>query len=134
MCSALRRGLSFLDAPSPVHGFRLERRLVGHAVEPIANLRARNDRSCLADEHQERRLEGIFRIGPVQQNTLANAENHRSMAADEQLECPIVAVGDESLEQLGVGGLGIFVLARDLADVADNALKLTVRHGVAPVP
>jgi hypothetical protein len=56
------------------------------------------------------------------------------VAADEQLERPIVAVCDESFQQFGIPDQGIFVLACDLAKVADNALELTGRHGIPSVP
>jgi hypothetical protein len=56
------------------------------------------------------------------------------VAANEQLECLIVAVRDESFEQFGIPDLGAFALAGDLAEVADDTLKLTGRHGIPPGP
>src|SRR5262249_40309473 len=57
-------------------------------------------------------------------------ENHRPVAADQQLERRGVAPRDESFQQLGIAHLGTSVRARDVAEVADDALKLTGRHGI----
>jgi hypothetical protein len=124
----------FLDAPSADHSFRLEGRLVGNAVKPIPHLGARDNRSRLAEENQECGLEGILGVRRVPQDTLAYAKNHRSVAADEQLEGRLVAVCDESFQQLGIPDPGTFVPARHVAEVTDDALKLTGRHGIPSVP
>jgi hypothetical protein len=55
------------------------------------------------------------------------------VAADEQVERPIVAVRDESFQQFGIPDRDTFVLARDVAEVADDALELTGRHAIPSV-
>jgi hypothetical protein len=52
------------------------------------------------------------------------------VAADQQLERRRVALPDESFQQLGIAHPGTSVRARDVAEVADDALKLTGRHGI----
>jgi hypothetical protein len=89
-------------------------------MKPIPHLRARDDRSRLADENQEGCLKRVFGIRLIPQDALAYAEHHRSMAADQQLKCPLVAVRDESFQQFGISGLGSFMLARNAAEVADD--------------
>src|SRR5262249_10742054 len=49
---------------------------------------------------------------------------------DQQLERRRVTVRDESCQQFGIAHLGTSVRARDVAEVADDALKLTGRHGI----
>jgi hypothetical protein len=56
------------------------------------------------------------------------------VASDEQLEGTAVAVRDESFQHFGIPDLGTRVLVRDVAEVADDARKLTGRHGIPSVP
>ena len=56
------------------------------------------------------------------------------MTADEQLEGPLVAVYDDSSQQFGIPDLDTLVPARHVAEVTDDALKLTGRRGIPSVP
>jgi hypothetical protein len=56
------------------------------------------------------------------------------VAADEQLECIRIALRDESFQQLGIPDLGAFALECDPAEVVDDALQVTRRHGILLVP
>src|SRR5262249_30996757 len=80
-------------------------------------------------EHHEGGLEGVLGVRGVAQDTPADAEDHRPVAAEELLERPLVAARDEAFQQLGVGDLTSLVRAREVAEVTDGALKLTRRHG-----
>jgi hypothetical protein len=56
------------------------------------------------------------------------------VAADEQLERPLVTVCDESFQQFGVPDRGTFVLARDATEVANDAFELTGWHAIPSEP
>ncbi len=60
----------------------------------------------LADQDQEGRLEGLFRVGQVAENVLANAQHHRSMAQHEHFKGGLrrrVTLAGKPIEELPVG-------------------------------
>jgi hypothetical protein len=56
------------------------------------------------------------------------------VAVDEHLERCFVAARDESIQQFGIPDLGSCALAGHPAEVTDDALQLTGRHGIPPAP
>jgi hypothetical protein len=56
------------------------------------------------------------------------------MPADEQLERRLVALRDESFQQLGIPDLDCFLPARDVAEMAEDTSQLTGGHDKPSVP
>jgi hypothetical protein len=56
------------------------------------------------------------------------------VAVDEQGERRFVAARDEALQQFGITDGDNIALAGDPAEVTNNALQLTGRHGIPPGP
>ena len=61
------------EAPAGGNGPRLQRRLVGHPVEPMGNPLLVPDRCRLADEHEEGRLKRILGVLRIAEETAADA-------------------------------------------------------------
>src|SRR5262249_25568077 len=75
---------------------------VGDAVQPAADLLPRRDRGGLADEDEERGLEGVLRVVDVADDAPADVEHHRAVAAHQGREGRLIAPADEPAQQLPV--------------------------------
>ena len=65
-------------------------------MDPGAEEIAVAERPGLADEYEERRLEGILDVARVVQHPPADPEDHRPVPCDQGLEGGLVAQGDEA--------------------------------------
>ena len=96
--------LRHLHFPRPPPGGgppRLQRRLVGDPVQPVADHLPRRDGRRLADEDEEGGLEGVLGV-VVAQQAAAHAPHHRAVPLDEGGEGRLVAALDEAAEQFAV--------------------------------
>ncbi len=59
-------------------------------------------RAGLADEDQERRLEGVIDVGGVGEQPPTDAQHHRAMPVDQGLQCGFVAIGHEPTQELAL--------------------------------
>ena len=89
-------------AASPVHRPRLQRRAVSHAPEPAPDEFSGPNRGRLAHQHEEGRLNGVLGIGPVAQDSPANAENHWAVPAEQAPEGRLIVARQEGLQQVRV--------------------------------
>src|SRR5207302_2598920 len=81
----------------------------------------------LADQDQERSLEGVLHVVRAAEQSPANAEDHRPVPAHQGFKSRLVAPRQESFEQLAV--LGLLVVAEGgPAQVPDDAADGTGRH------
>src|SRR5262245_52988682 len=95
--------LPFPLLPSGGYRPRLQRRLVGHAVEPVGHHLLRFNRRRLADEDEERGLESVFGVVVVAEDTAAHAPDHRTMPPHQGCKGGIVSLSQERLQQLPIG-------------------------------
>ncbi len=75
-------------------------------MKPGAQRIAHPKRSCLADQHEERRLKGIFGFVLIADDGQADAPNHGFVPLDQCREGELghlVAVGRETFQKLAVG-------------------------------
>ena len=96
------RHLVFPPPPLRPHRPRLHGRLVRHAVEPVAELLPWHDRSRLAGEDEERRLEGVLGVVVVPEDPAADAPDHRAVAMDDRLEDGPLPPVHEAIQELRV--------------------------------
>src|SRR5262249_2533968 len=108
---------------------RLERGVIGDAVQPGAQTRTRPDRGGLANEYEKRRLVAVLRIRPARQQPPANIPDHRAMPTHQLRECDFAALGDKRIEQRGVGSL--LELSR-LAHAIHHLLNGCAQHALSP--
>jgi hypothetical protein len=78
----------------------------GHSEHPTCGRTGTPDGGGLSSQGQEHGLSGVLGRVAVAENTQADAQDQSGVAPDEQLERPGVPVGNESLEQFGVGRFG----------------------------
>ncbi len=86
------------------HRLRLECSVERDSIQVVADARPILQRVALADEHHERGLERVVRIGGVAEDAAAGAQHHRGVPADQRGERGLVAVVEESGEQFAVRG------------------------------
>ena len=79
---------------------------VRHAVQPAADGVAAPDRPRLADQEQERRLEGVLDLGRAVQDGVADAQDHRPVPHHQRRERRLVATREVALQELAVGQAG----------------------------
>ena len=84
------------------HRPRLHGRLVRHAVEPVAEHLPWHDRSRLAGEDEEGRLEGVLGVVVVPEDPAADAPDHRAVAMDDRLEDGLLPPCHEAIQELPV--------------------------------
>jgi hypothetical protein len=105
-----------------------QRRLVGDAVQPVADLFARYDGRRLADENQEGRLERILGVVVVAEDPTAHAQDHRAQPSHQSLKGRFLASGDEAFQELSVRQTAIFPRKQSAAQVLDHSAHRAVRH------
>jgi hypothetical protein len=104
----------------------------GNPIEPVCQVLAPADRAGLAEQHQERCLEGIFGTVTIWQNAPADAPDHGPVPRQQAREGNLIAAADEAFQQLGIGRRAIGLQRRQSADVAKDGVHVPGRHGVAP--
>ena len=99
-------------------------------VQPVAEQLWPGDRTCFANEHQERRLEGVVGVVGVAEHTPADAQDHGPMPLNEQCERRAVAVDHELPQQLGIRENSGVRGASDLADVVNQLVHKSSSTGL----
>src|SRR5262249_47787711 len=103
---------------------------VGDRVQPAAHRLALADGAGPPHQRQERRLEGVVHVPGVAEDAAADAQHHRAVPPDEQLEGGLVAVPHEARQKLRVGD-GANVRRRDrLAKLPEGVVGLLGCHGL----
>ena len=96
-----------LVLPPPDDGrSETRRRAAGDLMKPRTQRVLHPERSCLADQHQERGLEGILGVMLVAEDGQADAPDQRLVPLDQRREGELghlVRVGREPLQELTVG-------------------------------
>ncbi len=129
----LRRGRRHLvevcigGPPPQRRRFRLQRRAVRDAVEPVAEQFRLTQRPRLADEQEKCGLKGVLGIVAVAQDAPAHAEDHRPVALQQRGKRRLVAALDELLQQTDVG-----CLAAGATEVVKDGSQLSHGHVVGP--
>jgi hypothetical protein len=103
-CLGLRHApdLTFPHSPSGPRRSRFQSRLVRYPVEPVGDQFALGDGSALPGQHEERRLEGVLDVMMVPEETSADAPDHRAVTSKEGLECSLVSMDCESIQEAAV--------------------------------
>ena len=92
-------------SPPPLGGGRprLQRRLVGHPVEPVGKQLPRGNRRRPADEDEEGGLKGILGVVVVVEDTAAHTPHHRPMPPHKGCKSRLVTAADVVLQKLLIG-------------------------------
>ncbi len=86
------------------------------------------DRPGVLCQDEEGRLEGILRILLVVQHPPTDAQNHRSVAAEQGGKGSLIMAGAEIIQKLPVGQLRRAATGRQFADVPKNRFELCRGH------
>ena len=105
---------------------------VRHAMEPRADRVDAPDRPGLADQHQERRLEGVLHVVEVAERPPADGQDHRPVPLHQGLERHGVAAGEEPVQELLIALPGDDPLAEQRPDLPQRRARGESRH--EPVP
>jgi hypothetical protein len=76
---------------------------VGHAIQPATQRILSRNGPGFASEDEESRLKGVLGVVLVQQDTMADAHNHRAVPFEQCLEGVAIAMLDEQSKQLPIG-------------------------------
>ena len=93
---------------------------------------SRPDRSRLADENEERRLEGVLGVVVVVKKATADAPDHRAVPTDQSFKGRRLTAPDEALQQLPIGSFARGLQKGDSVNVLDDFVHLR-RHQVQSV-
>ncbi len=105
----------------------LERGVVSHAVQPVADGPPGQKPRGLADQDQESGLEGVLGVVAVFQDALTDSKDHPSMAAHQCREGTLVVAGQESIQQLSVRA-GVVRQQSRTARMVQDAMRGTRWH------
>jgi hypothetical protein len=75
------------------------------SVQPTRSQVPRSDRSGSTGQHEKRRLEGVFRVVMIAQNSTTHGENHRSVTLYDRLEGSFISPETEHLQKLAFRNL-----------------------------
>ena len=106
----------------------------GDAVEPGPQHVALADRPGLLDQDQERRLEGIGDVVRIVQDAPADAQHHRPVPMEDRLERRLVAMGEESLQELGLAQARDGPRVEETFQRIDDRTAMSFRHASGPPP
>ena len=109
---------------------------VGDPVEPAPQHLPVADGAGLAGEDQKRGLEGVLSVVGIVQYAPADAQYHRPVRPHDGLECSLIAVRHESLQQPPLAGPDhrpIFEKALDAPEQGTSAPADWHRHPPRPV-
>ena len=122
-------GLPFAGAAPGRGDVRLDRDAVRHAVQPAAQGLAPPDRAGLLDQDEEGRLEGVLGVVGVAEDAAADREHHRPVPRHQGLERRRIGLGEEAVEELGVGQPGDRPAAEQVADLPQRGAQGLDGHG-----
>src|SRR5262249_19071321 len=120
--------LRFPRPPAGRRRPRLQRRPVGHAVKPVGDPLPRPNRRRLADQDEERRLEGVLGVVVIPEDAPAHAPDHRAVPPHQRFEGRPRAAADEALQQLPVGEGSFFAAQQGLAQLRDQSIQGAIGH------
>ena len=109
----------------------LHGRLVGHTVEPVAELLPFHHTRCLACEHEEGRLEGVFGVVVIPEDPAADGPDHRAVAMHDRLEDGPLPSGHEAIQELPVRKPSYRPHAEDGLEVTDCHIHPAISHTIA---
>jgi hypothetical protein len=101
---------------------------MGNTIKPIADRARRVKRGSLANEDQEGHLKGILCIVGIREQPAANAEDHRPMPADQNLEGRFIALVNVALQEIGVRHARGFLIGQHAAKMSNYLAELLCRH------
>ena len=81
--------------------------------------RSRSD-SGFAEKDQERRLEGVFDVVRIVEPAAADSQNHRAVPCDQFRKGRLIAVGEESLQELALAEAGQCPVAKEAHVFSQN--------------
>ena len=97
-------------------------------VQPGAQRVLAPDGGRLAGEHQKCGLPGVLGVVGMAEHPAADAQHHRPVALDQGGERGLVPARDEAVQQVAVGGRVRGRRGRQLADVMQNGVQMSVAH------
>ena len=109
---------------------RLQRCLVGDAIQPVADHFSRHDGCSLADKDEEGRLESVLDILMVVEHPSAYIPDHGAMPPHERFEGRCFTAVDEALKQLPIRRL---LPKHRLVQVLDDVAHLAGCHVLTSV-
>src|SRR5262249_54443789 len=86
------------------------------------------DAAGLAGQNQEAGLERVLRLVRITEHASADAHHQRTVPADDDRKGRLVALDNETLQQLGVAEVLVPVSADEPADVTEHARDLLSGH------
>ncbi len=98
----LDRGPALAPLPPSALRSRLLRQAIGDAVQPAAHRFGATQRSRFAAEDEKDGLKSILGVVGIVQDTLTDAQHHRSMPPHQRRESVLIAPGGEALDQFAV--------------------------------
>jgi hypothetical protein len=94
--------MSFVAASPYRRTPSLERQAISDSVKPISDRLLTTQPVRLANQQQKRGLEHILDISRLRQQTLADAQDHRPMPAQQRGKCALVSLSRKTLQQLSI--------------------------------
>jgi hypothetical protein len=120
--------LPFPPLPSGAGRPGLERRPVGHPVEPVGDHSTGPDGSRLTHKDKKRGLKSVLRVVIAPQDPAAHAPNHRAMPPHEGRQSRLMTVVDEVVQQLPIGQTRSLLEKDRPAKVLDDPAYSAGRH------
>jgi hypothetical protein len=116
------------SGPSPGNPFpSIQRRLMGHSVEPVADHLSGYDGSGFTDKEEEGRLKSILGIVAFEEPA-AHALDHGAVPHHEGFKSRFFSATHEALQQLPIRLFHPPVRERQLAQPMDDRLHVADRH------
>ena len=105
-----------------------------NAVQPPSKcVRVLNSFGC-TDQRQERRLECVFGIHLVRDQIATNASNQRSVPANDERKCGLIAYPDETAHQLGVRQRSCRIACRRRLGPVNDLVEHRPHDGLQVIP
>jgi hypothetical protein len=121
-------GLGVTLSPPSLVGAAAKGKAIGDRVKPATQPPTMDQRWRLAQEDEERGLEGIFSAMFVEEYTTARAQDQGSVPAHEVFDGRLVAVGDEPLQELGIRHRRCGDAPNQVANMVQEWLRMGLGH------
>ena len=89
--------------------------MVGDAVQPVTNGLSGQKRRSLADQDEERGLEGVLGIVRIVEDTTADRQHHGAVTAHQSRESGLVALSQKTLQQLTIRRIRVVLQQHNFA-------------------
>ena len=109
----------------------LPRHPVSHAVKPCRHKASVPNRTSVTDQHQERRLKGVFDVPRVAEHPPAQAQHHGTVPVDQGLEGVLIPARQVTLQELPVPQTGQCPVAKQAVDLPQQDPAAGTRHRFA---